>query len=173
MTGVSSSKQQALKHERLLELLSYDPETGVFTNQIDRGYRAKAGAVAGGRSHKRGYRLIKLDYESYLAQRLAWFYVYGEWPVNEVDHIDGDTSNNKLANLRVVTHQQNSWNKPVRARKGGILRNIRFKDKRPQVMFARGSARIYHKSFPTLCAAIKERNRLARELYGEFTRASN
>ena len=127
----------------------------------------------GGTSHPSGYRQIRIDYENYLAHRLAWFYVHGAWPDGEVDHIDGATDNNRLVNLRVVTRQQNRWNYSLRPRKGGILRNIRFKDNRPHVTFARGNQRIYHKAFPTICAALKERNRLAKELYGEFQRASS
>lgn len=44
------------------------------------------------------------------AHRLAWYLCYGELPKNQIDHIDGDRTNNKIANLRNVTHQQNQWN---------------------------------------------------------------
>lgn len=172
MSGISTSKQQALKHGRLLELLSYDLQTGVFTARVGRSWRVRTGSVVGGTSHQSGYRLIRIDYESYLAHRLAWFYVHGEWPSGEVDHIDGDTDNNAIRNLRVVTHQQNRWNAPLLPRRGGILRNIRFKGPSVQVMFSAGRKRVYHKAHPTLCIAIKERNRIAQELYGEFNRAS-
>lgn len=172
MSGISTSKQEDLKHERLLELLSYDPLSGDFTALVDRGPKVRAGEVVGGTSHERGYRQIRIDYQIYLAHRLAWFYSFKEWPEVEVDHIDGDTGNNRLANLRLATRQQNRWNYPAKARKGGILRNIRFKDNRPHVMFAKGNQRIYHKAFPTICAAIKERNRIAQELYGQFNRAA-
>ena len=43
----------------------------------------------------------------YLAHRLAWLYVTGSWPSQDIDHIDGDPTNNRFANLREVTHQEN------------------------------------------------------------------
>jgi hypothetical protein len=46
-----------------------------------------------------------------LSYRLAWYLHYGKLPVNSIDHIDGNPSNNKIDNLRDVTHQQNMWNR--------------------------------------------------------------
>ena len=61
-----------------------------------------------------GYNMVKLDIEGkkyfIIGHRLAWFLYYGHLPVNSIDHIDGDRSNNKIDNLRDVTHQQNQWN---------------------------------------------------------------
>jgi hypothetical protein len=48
---------------------------------------------------------------SVLSHRLAWYLHYGHLPVNSIDHIDGNRSNNKIDNLRDVTHQQNHWNR--------------------------------------------------------------
>ncbi|WP_433995906.1 HNH endonuclease [Bradyrhizobium genosp. L] len=93
----------------------------------------------------------------------------GEWPNGEVDHIDGNRDNNKLSNLRVVTRQQNCWNRGLG--KGRVLRNITFKSGKPHVSFSRGYQRFYCKAFHTLCSAIHERNRIARETYGEFSRS--
>jgi hypothetical protein len=172
LSGISTSKQSDLKHSRLLETLAYDPETGVFRAKIDRA-QLRAGDIVGNNSHRRGYQLIRLDYARFLAHRLAWFYVMGEWPSGEIDHIDGDPANNRIANLRIADRQQNCWNTAAAPRKGAVIRNIKFKGKRVQVMFARGNTRVYHKSFPTLCQAIHSRNRMAKELYGNFARGSN
>lgn len=169
MALVNTEKQGELRHERLLDALSYDSETGVFRAKIARS-KIRVGDIVGGTSHFRGYRIIRLDWHKYLAHRLAWFYVYGAWPDHLIDHIDGNPLNNAIANLREVTIQQNRWNASLQPREGAILKNIEFKKPSVHVKFSRGPRRIYHKAFPTLCAAIHQRNRLALELYGEFYR---
>lgn len=98
-----------LNAERLRELLSYDPETGVFTWAVRPSQRVMAGSIAGA-AHKSGYRYIKIMGRSYFAHRLAWLYVHGEWPANEVDHVDGDPLNNALSNLRSATRAENMQN---------------------------------------------------------------
>ena len=97
-----------LTHERLLQLLTYDPVTGVFRWRYSRR-GCSAGAVAG-RVKPDGYRQIMLDSRAYYAQRLALFYVTGEWPEREVDHKDGCRDNNAWSNLRDATRRQNMWN---------------------------------------------------------------
>lgn len=94
----------ALTAERLRELVHYDPDTGIFTRLTDRG-GYKAGEVMGATSH-RGYMKIGVDMRRYYAHRLAWLYVYGEMP-KVVDHISGDTSDNRIANLRNVDQATN------------------------------------------------------------------
>jgi len=93
---------------RLKSLLHYDPETGVFTN-IARRIGIVVGSVAG-YLNCGGYRYIGVDRSYYAAHRLAWLYVHGAWPTNQIDHIDGNRSNNVLTNLREATHAENSQN---------------------------------------------------------------
>ena len=94
--------------ERLREALDYDPESGIFRWRIDRYRKAKAGDIAG--SLVEGYIAICVDYVIYRASRLAWFHIHGTWPANSIDHIDGDKTNNRIANLRDVTVAQNNQN---------------------------------------------------------------
>lgn len=98
-----------LTSERLRELLDYDPETGVFTNRFSRG-AAKAGAVAGRSIGSSGYLRIMVSGRHYLAHRLAWLYMTGEWPKEEVDHINRDKIDNRWANLREATRTDNAIN---------------------------------------------------------------
>lgn len=94
--------------ERLHELLKYNAETGLFTwVKVRRGCRI--GGVAGCRM-KSGYIIIRLDDELFYAHRLVWLYVHGKWPIDQLDHIDGNRANNKLSNLREVSNLENAQN---------------------------------------------------------------
>lgn len=104
----------ALTAERLREIVFYDPDSGIFTWRIDRGYRGsrgKAGQRAGSFNHTLGYRVIGIDAQTYYEHRLAVLYVTGAWPAAVVDHRkNGDGFNNKWANLRPASKAQNSAN---------------------------------------------------------------
>lgn len=67
------------------------------------------GAMAGCRRKKDGYILVGVDNRLYLAHRLIWMMVYGEWP-NVIDHKNGDPSDNRLVNLRNVNQSENILN---------------------------------------------------------------
>jgi hypothetical protein len=98
-----------LTQERLKELLTYDPATGVFRNRIDRGH-VKAGAVAGNTHSTKRYRYISIDSRRYFAHRLAWLYMTGEWPKDQIDHINCIRDDNSWSNLREATNSQNHAN---------------------------------------------------------------
>jgi hypothetical protein len=98
-----------LTHSRLLEVLDYNPETGEFTNKIDRG-GLKAGDIVGS-DNGRGYLTIGIDGTSYRAHRLAYFYVNGVCPTElQIDHINHIRSDNRIDNLRLVTPPCNAEN---------------------------------------------------------------
>lgn len=90
-------------------LLDYNPSTGVFTRLVRTSRRINVGDITGCPNEK-GYLLISLQNRLYRAHRLAWLYVHGEWPPAEIDHIDGNRSNNAISNLRPSTHAQNMQN---------------------------------------------------------------
>ena len=82
-------------------------EDGRFVNRISRG-RAKEGERAG-TEDVHGYRRILIDGKKYYEHHLVWFWLYEEWP-DEIDHIDGDRSNNTPDNLRICTRTENCFN---------------------------------------------------------------
>src|SRR5690606_5927947 len=91
---------------RLRELLHYDPETGIFiwlpkpqsafskSRHHKAAYTRYAGKVAGSLK-KRGYCYIKIDGVMYGAHRLAWLYVHGCWPLNQIDHMNRQRADNR------------------------------------------------------------------------------
>lgn len=108
--ATSNSKPRANQPSiaRLREALSYNPETGIFVWRNTCSHRTTNGALAGVWS--KGYLLLAIDGYRTGAHRFALAMVNGEWPVGEVDHIDGDPSNNRYANLRAVNGRMNRQN---------------------------------------------------------------
>ena len=101
-----------ITQEKLKELLHYDPDTGIFTRKVSRGGRA-IGSASG--TPDRGYIRIFVDMKGYWAHRLAWLYVYGELPKRVIDHINHTRDDNRIKNLRDVTHKENCRNAPIRS----------------------------------------------------------
>lgn len=98
-----------LSQKALKELLHYDPETGEFTWLVSRGRKAKAGSTAGSLD-RHEYQVIGVQGKLYLAHRLAWLYAHGEFPPNDLDHINRVRADNRLQNLRLATRAENMQN---------------------------------------------------------------
>jgi hypothetical protein len=105
--------KENIPHDQLLVLLNYDPTTGIFTQRIN-WWGRKAGDVPGGKTPQ-GYWYIGVGGKQYPAHRLAWFYVHKEWPTGDIDHINRNRLDNRLANLRHVSRSKNLLNINVRA----------------------------------------------------------
>lgn len=127
--------------ERLREVLRYDPETGVFTwksrpaEQFASDKSCKtwntrfAGKQCGCIDSGCGYVLIRVDGERYFAHRLAWLFVSGAWPKNEVDHRNGTRSDNRWLNLRDVTPSVNRQNRRAPSRSAAGALGVRINKK--------------------------------------------
>lgn len=90
------------------ELLTYDKSTGKFMWKKHRGGAKKT--LDAGTFCSNGYIAIKINGKSYKAHRLAWIYVYGVHPKNEIDHINMIKTDNRIKNIRDVPHSINGKN---------------------------------------------------------------
>lgn len=167
---MSSNKLKIIfmKQNYLKSVLHYNQDTGIFTwiNPPKQHPRLK-GEMAG--SNKTGYILIKINNKKYKAHRLAWLYMYGKFPENNIDHINGNALDNRIINLRTCDQAQNNANKRRYLTKK-ISKGVR-KNKKSY------SARI---QFRGVCVTIgcykteKEASdayfEKAKELYGEYAR---
>lgn len=109
--------------ERLKEVLHYNPETGVFTWRVRLSNRVNVGDIAKSRQVN-DYLCARIDNKLYLLHRLAWLYVYGGWPKTEVDHINMDRADNRIANLREVTSGENKMNTGLRKNNTSGVRGV-------------------------------------------------
>lgn len=98
-----------ITQDELKELLDYNPETGLFTNKVTRNSRSVKGTTLNP-SNDGKYGSVKINKQKYMQHRLAWFYMYGTWPKNQIDHINRIGSDNRICNLRESTPRQNAYN---------------------------------------------------------------
>lgn len=96
---------------RVRDALSYDAETGEFAWNISTG-RVRPGVRAGVLKPS-GYVLVQIDGRSHGAHRLAWLWMTGEWPKDQIDHINGNRRDNRFCNLRDVPGSVNQQNQRV------------------------------------------------------------
>jgi hypothetical protein len=101
----------------LKEVLDYDPDTGVFhwrhREDVPREWNTRHAGKVAGTVLPTGYRSIIINNEPYLGHRLAWFYMAGEWPPHQVDHINRIRGDDRFANLRLATSSENKRNRPA------------------------------------------------------------
>ena len=99
------------------EYFSYNPNTGVITNKVDRHYQSKAGEPVGAKETT-GYIRARFKGTTYHLHRLAWLLHYGHWPSGQIDHINGIRDDNRIHNLRDIPQAENKKN--LRLRKDNL-----------------------------------------------------
>ena len=118
MAVISKEKEALITQELLKEKLHYDKDTGIFTwTDSKLNYGRVRGKEAGTIRNTDGYKQITMylggKARHFRAHRLAWLYVYGEFPKLQLDHINHDTGDNRLSNLREVTQRENLRNRSL------------------------------------------------------------
>lgn len=160
-----------LTAQRLRDLIYYDKVTGEFYWTVARRGIVK-GQLAGAIIH-RGYKAICVDGVRYLSHRLAWLYVYSEWPDGELDHANGDKGDNRIENLRLATRSQNNANrdtlKPTRSGIKGVSWHAKgHKNWRARIKHGRKERSVGY--FHTKEEAAEAYRLAAEETFGEFAR---
>lgn len=159
-----------ITYSRLLEVLNYDPITGLFYWRNNIGKRFKAGQKAGSLNIQNNYIEIGIDGISYRAHRLAYFYMTQEWPSPSCDHVNGIKHDNRWINLRQATVGQNGANSAPRrgVKYKGAYLNARKNKWFSQITVNGKSIRLG--TFDNPEAAHKAYCKAAKKYHGEFAR---
>jgi hypothetical protein len=153
--------KMTLTHERLRQLLLYDPLTGVFTWRQEKIKGRHTCGASAGHVDASGYCKISVDGQKYYAHRLAWFYHYACWPAKNIDHIDRCRSNNRISNLRDVSQSKNGLNGPLRRNNAsgftGVIYDGRRKNWVAYITIARKKKHLgSYRSLELACKARKQ-----------------
>jgi HNH endonuclease len=151
--------------ERLKELLTYNPETGLFTRNIFTNYINKVGFY-----DTKGYLRTRIDGENYSVHRLIWFYMTGAWPKDQIDHINGIKDDNKWNNLREATNGQNAINKASFSKLGikGVRIDPKYKYKTKYIAQITTNKKVICLGrFDTIEEASNSYNEAAKKYHGE------
>ena len=155
-----------ITQEYLRQVFDYDQAGHLIWKRKDRGVKLgqKAGHIT-----KDGYYLIRLDKVLYKGHRLIWLWHNGEWPLDELDHIDNNPSNNAIENLRNATKQQNMRNRGPNKNNALNIKNIHWdKAKKKFVVQFDGK---FMKRFKTLEEAILVADEVRIKRHQDFARA--
>jgi hypothetical protein len=158
-------------------ILDYDPETGVFKwkwrEDVGSRWNTRYAGKAAGCVQRVGYVLISINDRLYKAHRLAWLFVYGEWPPEQIDHIDCDKLNNRIANLRLATMQENQRNVGLQKNNTTGIKGVCWhkRDRKFQAEIKVGGKRLHLGTFDTLAEAIAARTTAEIEHFGPFRRS--
>ena len=185
---MASQYMTGLTAEQLRGLLHYDPDTGQFRWKEGIAHW-RAGLPAGtltklrpnsvthvvigiGTTSERRYSEIGIRKRVYKAHRLAWLYVYGEWPDREIDHINTDGTDNRIVNLRLATGFENSANRSTRIDNKSGIKGVSWSKRNSKWLVHIGhNGKVLHLGlFDTIEAAREVREAAARRLHGSFAR---
>ncbi len=157
--------------EEIRQRLRYDPDNGEFVWK-DNSENSKPGILAG-YINNNGYNIIALWGRRYMAHRLAWLYMTGDWPKDEIDHMNGCRADNRWTNLRAATSSENKWNRVVKKSAIAGLKGVSRHHSGKWVAEAKGGGRRIRKhGFATPQLAHEAYKQMIAELHGEFARSS-
>lgn len=154
----------------LRSILEYDPATGIFTRKVRRGSKAAGSRVGSLTSH--GYIDIRIFNKSIYGHRLAIAFSVGEWPSDEVDHVNGCRSDNRIANLRVAGKTRNMQNMKRPAHNKSGVKGVGFarRERKWRARINVGGVEMHLGYFDTKSDAASAYAKAAANYFGEFAR---
>jgi hypothetical protein len=163
-------KNDLLTAETIRTSVSYDPETGLFTRVWRK--RSTGQRKIMGWADKLGYIHIRVNNRLHLAHRMAWLWVYGEWPASNLDHINGNPSDNRICNLRLCNQSQNIGNSKIQRVNSSIRKGVSWDKNRKlfRSYITVNKKAIHVGRFSSQEEAIAARIAAERFYFGEFCR---
>jgi HNH endonuclease len=162
---VGTSNVAKPSQELVRALFNYDPRTGhlLWKKPLKNGCRVgdRAGRVSG-----RRYRHVGFYRGDYIEHRIIWLHVYGEWPSEHIDHINGDRQDNRIANLRLASATQNQINRKSYNSNSGFRNVWRLKSGRYRAVVTLGT-------YDTAEEAAQVAYKIAKLIHGEFVSAES
>ncbi len=174
--------------EQLRTYLRYDPASGLLTwlerrvrpglDRTDKGWNTRLAGKAAGRIGTHGAVYVGISYRrlyesrNFAAHRVAWALHYGEWPPEDIDHINGDPTDNRIVNLRLATDSQNLRNAARRSDNTSGYKGVSWsKKERKWYAYINVDGRmICLGRFVNKADAISARRAAALHHFGEFAR---
>ena len=153
-----------LTQTKLKEILNYNESTGIFTWKISRGNR-RINNIAG--CTQQEYVIIRINNKNYKAHRLTWLYIYGEFPKQEIDHINHKKDDNRLCNLREATRLENGRNMVIyKSNKSGIPGVFWYNGRKKWVVHIKVNGKNKHIGYFKDLEDAKEARKEAKIRYG-------
>lgn len=168
-----------MKADELRRLVDYFPDTGRFVwrsrdgeTRADRIFNTKYAGRPAGCDSTRGYAVIKINQTSYMVHRLVWLYVTGEWPDQEIDHINKNTHDNRWVNLRAASRSENGANRGVHKNNKSGAKGVYWSEsKKKWVAQAGGKKNRIITYAETMGDAVSAYKRSAVKIYGAYARS--
>lgn len=156
-----------ISHEELKEIISYDPETGLFRWRVKVNQRFSTHNPPGCLHNK--YWSIRIKGKRYYAHRLAWFWVYGDWPKRNIDHKNRCPTDNRLINLREANSAENNRNRGIGHNNKSGVKGVYWREapRRWQALVKKDGA-WFGKTFKSLTDAESYVKELRQKLHGDF-----
>lgn len=156
-----------ITQNKLKSKLHYSPYLGTFIWVEARKVGSKIGDVAGSKD-THGHIQIKIGGKLYLAHRLAWLYMTGSFPKDEIDHVNGIRDDNRLVNLREATKNENQYNSRIRKDNTSGKKGVSVKGNKYMASARINKEKIYLGLYDTLEDASRAYQKFAKEHHGEF-----
>ncbi len=153
-----------ITQKELKQLLQYDPISGEFTS-LKTGYTYRG-------LDRNGYKRIKVNGKFCFSHRLAWLYIHGKWPVDQIDHINGIHGDNRLCNLRECNNRENNQNRDKHKDNTSGHKGVVWlkKNKKWKAQIMKDRKQNYLGSFERKEDAINAYRIACERLHGEFAR---